>query len=175
MQLRRRGQDFILPNIKYELNFVSGFWLIINYVKYFLYSSCIHFRIKLSFIRIWWNHFYFYFVFVFWKLVVSVLVFIKRKEIIFVFIFVFVTKIGLPISTPNLNFGLAEKLLCHTEDLVRANVGFALISCSFQQWKWYKVGSFWYTVFLLIEAGSNDDSDYHRANGRAQRCADSTF
>jgi len=25
MQLRRRGQDFVLPNIKYELNFVSGF------------------------------------------------------------------------------------------------------------------------------------------------------
>jgi len=25
MQLRRRGQDFVLPNIEYELNLVSGF------------------------------------------------------------------------------------------------------------------------------------------------------
>jgi len=34
MRLQRRGQDFVLPNIKYGLNFVSGFSLIINYVKY---------------------------------------------------------------------------------------------------------------------------------------------
>jgi len=75
-----------------RLNFVSGFWLIISYVKYWLFLVSVIILVFI-FISFSWNHFYFYFVFVFWKLIV--LVSIKRKGIIFVFSFVFVTKIGL--------------------------------------------------------------------------------